>query len=335
MNDPEHLRELEELVQETFTLWDEWRVGFSWRHYYFNHTRRVRALCLTLGRREGADLTKLAFAATLHDLTKRYDGEILTDGQGQRVVDENGFWRNETLRPARRNVVTDLYDAHQLYGQMHHHSGAFLAEILLQQRGFPPDFCADVAAIIRAHVQPQNHSPEQLAALYPTLECDLLHDADMIDANLGYVALYRHVQIVIHRLWEQTGGTDLLAYLDHVPRWVHSKDAFLTRMRTRAGREVAAARQQRNADLCPWIDQERQDLERSRRYGVLGVLDCFIRGHEDPNLTAHLAHLQQVWLPERERELAEAGLEREAEWKYFQRAKELTTVLAKEVAGEE
>jgi len=335
MNDSEHLRELEELVQETFTLWDERRVGFSWRHYYFNHTLRVRALCLTLGRREGADRTKLAFAATLHDLTKRYDGEILTDGQGQRVVDENGFWRNETLRPARRNVVTDLYDTHQLHGQMHHQSGAFLAEILLQQRGFPPDFCADVAAIIRAHVQPQTQTPEQLAALSPTIECEILHDADMIDANLGFVALYRHVQIVIHRLWEQTGETDLLAYLDHVPRWVHSKDIFLTRMRTQAGREVAAARQQRNVNLWAWLEGERPDAERSRRYGVLGVLDTFIRGHEDPNLTAHLAHLQEVWLPERERELARAGPEREAERKYFQRAKEFAAVLAKEVAGEE
>ena len=82
-----HLKEIEDLVRETFSLWDEKRQGFSWRNYYWNHTSRVRALCLEIGRREGADLEKLAYAATLHDITKRYDGRILTDENGRRITE--------------------------------------------------------------------------------------------------------------------------------------------------------------------------------------------------------------------------------------------------------
>ena len=98
-DDARILKEIEELVQETFLLWDEKRVGFSWRYYFFNHTQRVRMLSLSIGRKEGADLRKLEYAALMHDITKRYDGNFLTDKDGKRVVDEHGFWKNEMLPP--------------------------------------------------------------------------------------------------------------------------------------------------------------------------------------------------------------------------------------------
>src|SRR5919109_520030 len=98
--DQERLRRLEELVRQTHLLWDQEWVGFSWRNYTFEHMQRVRALARTIGRPEGADARVLEFAATLHDVTKSYDGEIIVGPDGKRVLDEQGFWKNETLPPA-------------------------------------------------------------------------------------------------------------------------------------------------------------------------------------------------------------------------------------------
>ena len=53
MNYAQVLNELETLVTETFGLWEHNRVGFQWRHYTWNHTMRVRAMSMELGRREG------------------------------------------------------------------------------------------------------------------------------------------------------------------------------------------------------------------------------------------------------------------------------------------
>ena len=38
------LAELDQLVAETYQLWDEEWVGFSWRNYTYDHMSRVRAL---------------------------------------------------------------------------------------------------------------------------------------------------------------------------------------------------------------------------------------------------------------------------------------------------
>ena len=75
IDEVEILQKLIQLVKETFLLWNERWLGFSWRHYFFNHTQRVRALSLKIGRKENADLKKLEYAAILHDVTKRYDGK--------------------------------------------------------------------------------------------------------------------------------------------------------------------------------------------------------------------------------------------------------------------
>ena len=91
------LTELEDLVLETYSLWDHNRIGFQWRHYTWNHTKRVRAMGMELGRKAGGDVKKLELAGTLHDITKKYDGEILTDEEGKRVTSAQGFWLNEKL----------------------------------------------------------------------------------------------------------------------------------------------------------------------------------------------------------------------------------------------
>lgn len=50
LGDIEILARLSDLMRETFLLWDEPWVDFSWRHYYYEHTQRVRALALEIGR---------------------------------------------------------------------------------------------------------------------------------------------------------------------------------------------------------------------------------------------------------------------------------------------
>ena len=110
------LADLESLVRETYQLWDEEWVGFSWRNYTFDHAQRVRALTRSLCARAGGDVLVADHAGLLHDVTKSYDGEIVVR-DGKRVLDANGFWQNEVLPPARRNHVTELYDELGLAGQ--------------------------------------------------------------------------------------------------------------------------------------------------------------------------------------------------------------------------
>lgn len=299
------LDEIEHLVQETFGLWDPIRVGFSWRHYYFNHTQRVRALCQTIGREEGADLHTLEYAALLHDITKRYDGGIVTDKEGNRVVDQKGFWRNELLLPARSNRITELYAAHDQFHTLHHRSGARIARELLREYELEEEFCEAVASVIEAHLKPRDMDEAERQRLYRTIESRVLHDADMIDSNLGLTALYRNVQIHAGHMIQQNGRVDLQRYVETLPRWLDRKESFLSQMMTQTGRRIGEARQQRNVEIYRQLTEESTDghIGVHLRCGLLGVFQYFMEDAEDPNLHAHMEHLRTVWIPERQRRL--------------------------------
>jgi len=306
------LKELEDLTAETFGLWDHNRVGFQWRHYTLNHTLRVRNMCLELGRREGADLTQLAFAATLHDITKRYDGKILTDENGNRVLDENGFWINETLlpNPNKSNIVTELYRENNLQGTVHSISGAFIAKKLLESYGLPDDFNEAVSTIIRAHVKPPRLTPEQYDELYGKVESRILYDADTMDANVGYTAFYRNVHIHSYGAM-QRDGFNLSAYVDNLPRWIDTKYSFIDNLLTESGREVGARRQERNKTLYQMLSEEKKHYNLNLKYGLLGVIDYFVSGTEDPNFREQIDYLEQHWIPERKRWLQRESSETE------------------------
>ena len=125
--------ELERLVAATYQLWTAEWVGFTWRNYTFEHVQRVRGLARTLAESEGGDRLVLTYAALLHDITKGYDGEIVTTTDGQRHLDENGFWRNDFLLPDGQNEVTRIYDELDLAGTLHNESGAKIAEVRLPE----------------------------------------------------------------------------------------------------------------------------------------------------------------------------------------------------------
>lgn len=295
------LGELDGLVRETYQLWDHEWVGFSWRNYTYDHVRRARNLALSLAAEEGGDTRVLDFAAVLHDVTKSYDGEIIMR-DGKRVLDEQGFWRNEFLPPARANDVTARYDALGLAGSVHNVSGARIADTLLTARGYDPRFRAHVGEIIVSHLQVTDAS---------SLEGRCLYDADTIDANIGHPALYRNIQISMHILEQQHAarGESTDGYLaEHLrerlhyyvceqwPAWVSGKHRdFVERMTTRAGRRRALARIRRIEESVAVMQAEMNELDTAIVTGYLAPVVYFMRSRRNPSLPDELAALETRW----------------------------------------
>jgi len=336
MNYTQVLKELETLVNDTFALWEHNRVGFQWRHYTWNHTLRVRALSMELGRQEGGDVKLLEVAGTLHDITKRYDGVILTDDNGQRILDHNGFWLNETLTPAGQNIVTELYNKHNLQGKVHHESGAVITENILAMYDFEPAFVQAATAIVLAHLKPMNLTAEDFNLLYSNIENQVLYDADTMDPNVGYTAFFRNIHIHAHFAL-QRGNFDLEGYVRGLPRWINSKQEFVDKLLTESSREVAQARQDRNQQLFGQMVGELEDMEIHRKYGLLGVIEYFVSKTADPHFLNQLNYLQTEWLPKRRQWLAEGEKNesvRERAQAAVNRVNDFLTLLERESKGE-
>ena len=337
MNYPQVLKELEDLVNETYSLWDHNRVGFQWRHYTWNHTMRVRAMSMELGRREGGDVTKLEVAGTLHDITKRYDGEILSDENGKRVVNHDGLWLNEQLMPSRENLVTRLYDENSLGGTVHHESGAVITEKILAMYDFDQDFVDAVRAIVLAHLKPMNLTEERYDFLYGNVENQILYDADTMDPNVGYTAFFRNVHIHSYSAIRRNGKFDLEEYAQSLPRWVNSKQAFVEHLLTESAKEVGQARQDRNRALMGLIEAEVGDMETNRKYGLLGIIEYFVSDTEDPHFMNQLTYLKEHWIPERQKWLAEeetTSTARDRASEALDRVIDFTNTLEREYRGE-
>ncbi|MCL5946502.1 MAG: HD domain-containing protein, partial [Chloroflexi bacterium] len=272
------LVELSTLAEHTFTLWDQDWVGFSWRAYTHDHVRRVRNLAMTLCALEGGSPRPLDVAATLHDITKPYDGEIVMK-DGKRVLDENGFWRNAYLPPARHNRVTQIYERMNLRGQLHNVSGARVAEALLDAYGYDAAFQAHVAEIIISHLRVTEET---------SLEGRCLYDADTIDANIGLPALYRNIHITMHHLERQydTATSSLDEYLrqhfstffvpyvsERLPNWIAGKQRdFIERLTTSNGQEIAQQRIDRLSTIVQRVQEELVTLGTATSTGISGIL---------------------------------------------------------------
>ena len=306
-DDATALAELTELARQTYLLWDQDWVGFSWRNYTHDHVRRVRNLALSLAAEEGADTRPLDLGATLHDITKSYDGEIVMK-DGKRVLDEHGFWQNEYLAPARRNHVTDLYDQLGLRGQLHNVSGARIADALLAEYGYPRPLRDHVQEIIVSHLKVGPDSSREGRFLY---------DADTIDANIGLPAFYRNIQISLNRLERQYAArgesldafleASLREYLDpyvreRLPAWNAGKRGdFVARMTTAAGRRRAEARLDRFEVVVAAMARELDTLEQALEDGQLAPAVHFMRHRRNPSLAGDLAELMERWPGEQQR----------------------------------
>jgi hypothetical protein len=335
-DDEQILKELEDLVRETFMLWDEKRVGFSWRHYFFNHTQRVRMLSVNIGKNEGADLRKLEYAALLHDITKRYDGGFLADKNGKRVINEDGFWLNEMLlpNPNKSNVVTQLYKEHNQAYKLHNESGALISEIILRRYGFPEEFCEGVSDIILNHLKPNESSIEKMKKFNSILEARILYEADTIDSNLGLVAFFRNIGIHTHNMVQRAGKYDLKEYIETIPRWLNMKEDFVPRMQTDTGRKIGDARQRRNWEIWSLVEKEKENFEINEVYGIIGVVKYFMSCYDDPSLQEQMKFAEDYWIPERKMMLNSENSRRESAEKSLNETIIFCNLLKKEVMGE-
>lgn len=330
----DNYQEIERVVVDTFAQWDVVRVGFSWRKYYLDHTLQVRNLALRMARELDADPEQLRFAAILHDVTKRYDGAILKDSTGRNVVNEEGFWLNETIRPDRENWVTRLYDRLGLHGQIHHVSGAILTEHVLREFDFPENFIRPVGKIVAGHLK-GSAPPEVQDVRYREPEVRILYDADTIDPNVGLTAFYRNVQINAGFALKSGEPIDLRAYVEKLPRWIEMKESFRDQLLTERGREICEERQARNRRLARDLRSELDNEAVNRKYGLLGVLEHLFTNPEDPSLREHATSLSAEWLPQRERLLQEENeLDRDAAAEALARSREFDRLLQAELRGE-
>jgi hypothetical protein len=323
--------EIERLVIDTFALWDVTRVGFSWRKYYLDHTRQVQHLALRMGEALDGDPEELRLAAILHDVTKRYDGQILKQPDGRPMLDGEGLWLNETIAPARENRVTALYERLCLQGQIHHVSGAIITEGVLEEFGLPANAIRPVAKIVRGHLK----GKAPLAVLderYREVEVRILYDADTIDPNVGLPAFYRNIQINAGRALETGQPVILAEYVRNLPRWVGAKESFRDEMLTPVGREICERRLTGMHSLARAAEAELADGALNRRWGLLGVLDYLFTNPEDPSLWEHADGLERHWLPEREAALRAEG-EPEAAAAALERSRAFITALRREMLG--
>ena len=296
------LQRLDELVRQTHLLWDQEWVGFSWRNYTYEHMQRVRALARTVGRDEGADARILEYATTLHDVTKSYDGDIIVGPDGKRILDENGFWKNEVLQPSRTNAVTELYAQLGLAGMLHNVSGGRVADALLEREGIDAAFRSRVDRAIREHLQ---------AGPDASLEGKVLYDADTIDANIGLPAFYRNIQISMHGQDNQYAkrGESFVDWLrehlpeylqtyfrERIPTWIEGKDRdFVPKMTTAGGRRLAQQRLERLRQVNATLVEELEALEQAIEAGRLTIVRYFMENRSNPQLTQQLALLEQRW----------------------------------------
>ncbi|MHB9032443.1 MAG: HD domain-containing protein [Anaerolineae bacterium] len=306
MTDQNTLNELDRLVRETCLLWAPGWVAYNWRNYTYDHIQRVRGLAVTLTRLEGGDLMVSELAALLHDITKPYDGDYLTDDQGKRLVDAEGFWISATRQPEGENEITRLYASLGLAGKVHNRSGAILAGQILAARGYSSEVGERAAQAIAEHLGPKPDAPCEALCLY---------DADLVDANIGLPAFIRHIYIHQHfydqrRAANQPALADILVneprtYLEPyireaLPRWVEGKARdFPPQLRTKAGREIALARLSRIQAVSNRLIDELKEWDSLSVTGGAAVILYLLQRPEEPSIAAEIRALSDGWAGER------------------------------------
>ena len=199
------------------------------------------------------------------------------DKDGKRVTSSQGFWLNEKIKPARQNVITELYEQYDLYGTVHHDSGATISEKILVDFGFDTEFV----------------------------------DADTMDPNVGYTSFFRNIHIHAHFAIQRNGKFELESYVEGLTGFVDSKDSFVDQLLTDVAIEVATNRQARTRQLATEMNLELDNLEINRQYGLLGVIEYFVSEVEDPDFAYQLNYLQKEWIPKRRQWIADRKMSRQ------------------------
>ncbi len=157
-----------------------------------------------------------------------------------------------------------LHDIRKDAGREHAPVGAEESAQILADHGINGQVRSRVCDAIASH------SGDNTPAGPPENLC--LGDADLIDSNFGLVATWRFVTI--------RSGRDFQIYdtIAAMAEWLPQKNALLTGLLTRSGREIA---RQRAARMQVFCEQLMQDVQNAHRNGTFGLLDLVEHIHND------------------------------------------------------
>lgn len=166
-----------------------------------------------------------------------------------------------------------LHDICKAEGREHATIGAEVAVPLLRESGVPDDLVEKIRYAIATHSG--DNTPEHPA------ENRVLGDADLIDANFGYVATWRFITIRAGR--EST----IQDTVDQMIEWLPKKDELMILLRSDAGLAVA---QERSRAMHAWCGEigEAFDGGAATRVGLRQLVDYVAGDYHRASLQAQL-----------------------------------------------
>lgn len=181
----------------------------------------------------------------------------------------------ESADPEVVEVAALLHDIRKADGREHAATGAVEAESYLQGLGLPADFVERVRYVIATHSgdNTEDHPAENR----------VLGDADLIDANFGYVATWRFITIRAGR------QGDLRETVDQMIEWLPRKDELMSLLRSEAGRACARERSQA---MHAWCDDIRRAFSNGASGGLREMIEYVASDYHRASLQEQLGALQ-------------------------------------------
>ena len=168
-----------------------------------------------------------------------------------------------------------LHDISKAEGREHATIGAEVAAPLLRDLGLPEPLVEQIRYAIATHSgdNTREHPAENRA----------LGDADLIDANFGYVATWRFITIRAGR------QSDIGETVDQMVDWLPKKDELMSLLRTDAGLAVA---QERSRAMHSWCGEIAAAFSDGReRAGLRGLIEHIAADYERASLRGQLEAL--------------------------------------------
>lgn len=172
-----------------------------------------------------------------------------------------------------------LHDICKADGREHATIGAEVAVPILREQGLPEDLVEQVRYAIATHSgdNTTDHPAENR----------VLGDADLIDANFGYVATWRFITIRAGR--EST----IQDTVDQMIEWLPKKDELMSLLRSEAGLAVA---QERSRAMHAWCGAIREAFNggADTRQGLRALIEHVAGDYHRASLQAQLDALKTI-----------------------------------------
>lgn len=172
-----------------------------------------------------------------------------------------------------------LHDICKMDGREHATIGAEVAVPIMRDLGLPEDLVEQIRYAIATHSG--DNTPEHPA------ENRCLGDADLIDANFGYVATWRFITIRAGR--EST----IQDTVDQMIEWLPKKDELMTLLRSEAG---LACAQERSRAMHAWCGEIREAFDggAATRGGVRQLVEHVAGDYHRASLQTQLDALAAI-----------------------------------------